>query len=124
MRKKDKKIKDREEIEEILFSNKICRIALSGEDNPYIVPINYGYKKNKIFLHTGIIGKKIDMIKKNNRVCFEVSDSIEELRSEKACDFSTKYRCVIGFGIIKIVEDLDRKKKNNDFRNRNRIDYR
>ena len=111
MRKKDKEIRDPEEVEEILSSNKVCRIALSDEDKPYIIPINYGYKENKIFLHTGRIGKKIDIIKKNNKVCFEVTDSVEELPAEKACDFSTKYRCVIGFGIIKIVDDLYEKEE-------------
>jgi nitroimidazol reductase NimA-like FMN-containing flavoprotein (pyridoxamine 5'-phosphate oxidase superfamily) len=111
MRKKDREIKDREEIEEILYSNKVCRIALSDDDKPYIIPMNYGYKGNKIFLHSAVEGKKIDIIKKNNKVCFEITDSVEELPAEKACDFSTKYRCVIGFGIIKIVDDLDREKE-------------
>lgn len=111
MRKKDKEIKDPEEIEEILSSNKVCRIALSDEDKPYIVPMNYGYRENKIFLHTGGEGKKIDIIGKNNKVCFEVTDSIRELSAEKACNFSTKYRCVIGFGFVKVIEDLDEKKK-------------
>ncbi|MEJ2354880.1 MAG: pyridoxamine 5'-phosphate oxidase family protein [candidate division WOR-3 bacterium] len=111
MRKKDKEIQVPEEIGEILSSNKICRIALSDGDAPYIVPMNYGYIEKKIYLHTAKVGKKIDIIRKNNKVCFEVTDSIEELSAEKACNFSTKYRCVIGFGTIKIVKDLDRKKQ-------------
>ncbi len=111
MRKKDKEITDRGEIEKIISSNKICRIALSDNNSPYIVPMNYGYKENKIFLHTGKTGKKIDIIKKNNKVCFEITDSAEITQAERACDFSTKYRCVIGFGTIKIVDDLNKKKE-------------
>jgi uncharacterized protein len=111
VRKKDKEIKDRKEIEEILSSNKICRIALSEDNNPYVIPMNYGYKENKIFLHTGKNGKKIDIIEKNNKACFEITDSVEIKRAEKACYFSTKYRSVIGFGNIKIVNELDKKKK-------------
>jgi nitroimidazol reductase NimA-like FMN-containing flavoprotein (pyridoxamine 5'-phosphate oxidase superfamily) len=111
MRKKDKEITDPKEIENIISTNKICRIALCDNDTPYIVPMNFGYKGNKILLHTGKAGKKIDIIKKNNKVCFEITDSIEIIQAENACDFSTKYRCVIGFGTIKIVNDLDRKKE-------------
>jgi nitroimidazol reductase NimA-like FMN-containing flavoprotein (pyridoxamine 5'-phosphate oxidase superfamily) len=111
MRKKDKEITDPKEIEKIISTNKICRIAICDKDTPYIVPMNFGYRENKIFLHTGKIGKKIDIIKKNNKVCFEITDSIEIIKAERACDFSTKYRCVIGFGTIKIVNDLSEKKK-------------
>lgn len=111
MRKKDKEITSQKEIEEIICSNKICRIALSDDNTPYIIPMNYGYKKNKIFLHTGRTGKKIDLIKKNNRVCFEITDSVEIKQAERACDFSTKYRSVIGFGKIKIVDEPDKKKE-------------
>jgi len=111
MRKKDKEITDPKEIEEIIYANKVCRIGLSEDNTPYIVPMNYGYKENKIFLHSAVVGKKIDIIKKNNKVCFEITDSIEIVQAEKACDFSTKYRCVIGFGTIKIVNDLNEKKE-------------
>lgn len=111
MRKKDKEITSQKEIEEIISSNKICRIALSDENTPYIIPMNYGYKENKIFLHTGRTGKKIDIIKKNNKVCFEITDSVEIKQAKKACDFNTKYRSVIGFGRIKITNEPDKKKK-------------
>lgn len=111
MRKKEKEITDQGEIEKIISKNKICRIALCDNDVPYIIPMNFGYKGNKIFLHTGREGKKIEIIKKNSNVCFEITDSIEIVQAEKACDFSTKYRSVIGFGTIKIVNDLSEKKE-------------
>jgi len=114
MRKKDKEIKDPREIEEIISANKICRIALCDKDTPYIVPMNFGYKENKIFFHTARKGKKIDIIKKNKKVCFEITDSIEILRAEKACNFSTKYRSVIGFGSIKIANNPDEKKSSSN----------
>ena len=111
MRKKEKEITDHAEIEEILSTNTICRIALCDNDFPYVIPMNFGYVGNKIFLHTGREGRKIDIIKKNSNVCFEITDSIELVSSEKACGFNTKYRCVIGFGTIKIVNDLNKKKE-------------
>ncbi len=111
MRKKEKEITDLKEIKEIIHANKICRIALSDDNVPYILPMNYGYKENKIFLHTERKGKKIDIIKKNNKVCFEITDFAEIKQAERACDFSTNYRSVIGFGNIKIVNEHGKKKE-------------
>jgi len=111
MRRKDREITDLKEIEGILTNNIVCRIAFSDKNMPYIVPMNYGYQKNKIFLHSAKGGKKNKIIKDNNQVCFEITDSIEIIKSENACDFDTKYRSVIGFGEIKIVDDIERKKE-------------
>lgn len=109
MRRSDKQITDGKEINEILSTNHICRIALSDGNKPYIVPLNYGYKNNRIYIHSATEGHKLNIIKANNNVCFEVTDSISTVTSEKACDFGTRYRSVIGFGKIKIVTDPDKK---------------
>jgi len=111
MRRKEREITDLKEIEEIITNNIICRIAFSDGKMPYIVAMNYGYQKNKIFLHSAKEGKKNKIIKDNNQVCFEITDSIEIIKSENACDFETKYRSVIGFGEIKIINDMERKKE-------------
>lgn len=110
MRRKEKEITIHTEIADILMSNTICRIALSDDDAPYIVPMNYGYRDNTLYLHSAREGRKIDIIRKNNRVCFEISDSIEPVKSEIACKFSTRYRSVIGFGEI---FHIDGKKEKN-----------
>ena len=111
MRRKEKEITDRNEIEEILTHNIICRIALSDNNVPYIIPMNYGYRKNKIYLHSAGVGKKIEIIQKNNNVCFEITDSIEITGARTACDYGTKYRSVIGFGRIKIMDSARDKKE-------------
>ena len=109
MRRNDKQITDQKELYEILFENRICRIALSHNDTPYIIPVNYGYHGNSIFIHSAREGYKLDIIRKNDKVCFEVTDSIDIVTAESACDFGTKYRSVIVFGKIKILSDLDKK---------------
>ena len=111
MRRKERQINNQTEINEILENNNICRIALLDNNVPYIVPMNYGYSNNKIYLHTANAGKKINIIKKNNQVCFEITDSIEIIRSEKACDFGTKFRSVIGYGKIKFIKEENEKQK-------------
>jgi len=66
LRRKEKEITNRNEIEEILTHNTICRIALSDNNIPYLIPMNYGYKENKIFLHSAGTGKKIEIIYQTN----------------------------------------------------------
>ncbi|MDK2383606.1 MAG: pyridoxamine 5'-phosphate oxidase family protein, partial [Candidatus Korarchaeota archaeon] len=72
MRRKDKEIRDLEEIEEILRRAFVCRIALCEDDRPYCVPMIYCYKEGAIYLHSAKEGKKLEVLKKNNRICFEV----------------------------------------------------
>ncbi len=109
MRRSEKQITDQKELNEILLKNHICRIALSDNNTPYIIPVNYGYDEKYIFIHSAVEGHKLDIIRKNNKVCFEITDSIDIVAAESACDFGTKFRSVIGFGKIKIVSDSDRK---------------
>ena len=100
LRRKDKEIKDPKIIQNILKENTICRIALSDRDEPYIVSMNYGYDGESIYLHCAPEGRKMDIMKRNNRICLEITDSTKLKGSEKACNFSTKYRSVIGFGFV------------------------
>lgn len=109
MRRNDKQITNRNTINQIIENNTICRIAFSENNIPYIVPMNYGYKDNSLYLHSAQEGKKINALKKNNQICFEITDSIEIVQSENPCDFVTKYRSVIGFGKILPVSDYDKK---------------
>jgi nitroimidazol reductase NimA-like FMN-containing flavoprotein (pyridoxamine 5'-phosphate oxidase superfamily) len=109
MRRNEREITDKSEISEILASNTICRIALSRNDTPYIVPMSYGYADGAIYLHSAGEGTKIDIIRENHRVCFEVTDFVEPVPGNKACDFSVRYRSVVGFGKIEIVEDIEEK---------------
>lgn len=103
MRRKDKEIKDPEITQDILKVNTVCRIALSDRDEPYIVPMNYGYDGEYIYLHCAPEGRKMEIIKRNNRICFEITDNIEQKSSEKACSFTTMYRSIIGFGSIEEI---------------------
>lgn len=111
MRRKDKEIKDMEEIESIINKSNVCRIALSENDSPYIVPVCFGYKDNCLYFHSANAGKKIDIIEKNNKICFEFDDYSGLLLSENPCDWDIKYSSVIGFGKASIIDDFDEKIK-------------
>ncbi len=104
MRRKEKEIKEKGVIEEILKENAVGRLATSVDDQPYVVPINYVYFDGKVYFHSHRDGTKMRNIAKNPRVCFEV-DSGEIVKSDKPCDFSWKYMSVIVNGKARVVTD-------------------
>ena len=111
MRRKEQEITDRAAIESIIARSTVCRLALSEDDQPYIVPLCFGYEDNVLYFHTAREGKKMDTLKKNNRVCFEVDCDHELVTGETACKWSMKYRSVVGFGKASLVDDPESKRK-------------
>jgi len=106
MRKTEREIKDKEEIESIIKQAQVCRVAFSAENIPYIVPMNFGYQDNCLYFHCAIQGKKLDIIRQNNEVCFEMDIDGELVKkTERLCYWTTKYRSVIGFGKASIIEN-------------------
>ena len=73
--------------------------------------MNYGYLDNALYFHSSSEGKKIDLLKKNNKVGFEIEYEHEILENEQSCKWTTKYRSIIGYGNIDIITDYERKKK-------------
>lgn len=111
MRRKEKEIKDPKQIEEIIKKAIVCRIAMCDDDMPYLVPVNFGYHDNAIYIHTAYEGKKIDILRKNNRVCFEMESDFQLVSADAACDWGTLYESVIGFGRARFIEDEEGKRK-------------
>jgi nitroimidazol reductase NimA-like FMN-containing flavoprotein (pyridoxamine 5'-phosphate oxidase superfamily) len=104
MRRKDKEITDRNTIESIILKSQVCRLAMVDEAGPYIVPLCFGFTNNTLYFHSAVEGKKLGLLRKNPRVCFELDCDTEVRTGEKACDFSMRYKSVIGFGNAAFVE--------------------
>lgn len=112
MRRNDKKITETEEIEELLLNQKIGRLGTSFNDRPYITPVNYVFIGGKIYIHSTIgPSHKLDNIRSNPNVCFEIEDVKEVLIKEPICASSVMYRSVIIFGTARIVPDNPSKKE-------------
>lgn len=109
MRRLDKEITDPLILNEILTKSRVCRIAFAIDGTPHIFPVNFGYKNNRIYIHSSTEGSKIDMVAKNNHICFEMELHDEIVRAKKACGWTTKYRSVIGWGTISMVKTRDEK---------------
>lgn len=114
MRKKEKQITDTAEMYEILQKGIICRLAFHDDPFPYILPFNYGYHDDCIYIHSAREGKKIELIKKNNRIGFEITTGIEIVKVFKSCGWTTKYKSVCGNGYAEILTGTQDKKKGLD----------
>ncbi len=111
MRRSEKEITDKLAIKKIINASLVCRLALSDGNQPYIVPLCFGYQDRTLYFHSALEGKKIDILKKNNRTCFEFDVNSEIIKAEKACKWGMKYQSVIGFGKAVLVENIAEKKK-------------
>ncbi len=111
MRRKDRLMSDPQEIEALIQRALVCRLAMADENGPYVVPLCFGYHRGSLYFHTGLEGKKLDILEKNNNVCFEFDLDHEIKQSVNACEWSMKYKSVIGFGKATLIRDHPLKKR-------------
>jgi len=110
MRRKEKEVTDPEAIQSIIRDCTICRLGLSLHDNPYIVPLSFGYDGTSLYFHTAKKGKKIEYINANNKVCFELEQGVHIVSDESnPCKWTFSFQSVIGYG--KIYELKDKRNK-------------
>ena len=110
MRRTDKQIDSREEIDAIINGSDVCRLALAVANEPYLVPVSFGYDGQSLYFHTAKSGRKIDCLAANNRVCFEVERNVRLVTDpQKACKWSFSFESVIGFGTVHELDTPERK---------------
>lgn len=108
MRRHEREITDPAAIEDILRQGSICHLAMVDDGEPYVLPMNFGYSDGALFLHCAAAGRKLDVLRKNPRVCFAVETDVAMLIDpEVACNGSARYRSVVGMGTAQIIEDPD-----------------
>ena len=110
---KNRELTFKPELEEIIQKCEVCNVAMIDIDgNPYVVPMNFGYHEDVIYLHSKKSGKKIDILKKNPRVCvsFSTSHQLHWVNEEVACSWSMKYKSVLAFGKVEFIDDMQEKR--------------
>lgn len=107
MRRNEKEIKDTKEIDRMLARASVCRIGMTEGNHPYIVPVNFAREGNDLYFHSAKAGKKIDILKKNPQVCFEVDFPGGLVENEMACLWGMKYKSIIGFGKAYFIESRE-----------------
>ena len=111
MRRKENEITDKTAMESIILGSSVCRLAFSEENRPYIVPLCFGYEDDTLYFHSAREGRKLDILRKNNKVCFEFDIDHEIVEADDACAWGMKYQSVIGFGKGSIIDDIESKRK-------------
>lgn len=114
MTRRERQVTDINEIIKILDKSKVVHLGMVDGDEPYIVPMNYGYTmedgKLTLYLHGAKRGRKLDVIRANPKVFFEMCCDIVPFEGEVACKYGITYASVMGRGIAEIVEDVEEKK--------------
>ena len=108
MLRKEREITEFGKIEKVMEKATVCRLGLADNNEPYVVPVNFGYEKNSIYFHSALEGRKVEIIRKNNRVCFEIDTDVGIGKTDTS-NCKVKYKSVIGMGRIYILENNEEK---------------
>jgi nitroimidazol reductase NimA-like FMN-containing flavoprotein (pyridoxamine 5'-phosphate oxidase superfamily) len=109
MRRKDREIRDLRELLEVIGGSRVCRLGMADGENPYVVPLNFGYEYRDgvlwFYFHGAGEGRKIDILKKNNAVCVEVDGGHALVEGEDiACAYGFAFESVIAQGRAEFIE--------------------
>ena len=113
--KRERQVTDLQEIIRILDTANILHLGMVDGDEPYVIPMNYGYTmrdgKLTLYLHGATKGRKLDLIRKNPKVCFSLECDVVPFEGKLPCQYGTVYSSVMGRGVAEIVEDVEQKKE-------------
>ena len=115
MTKRERQITDPDQIAHILDTGKVVHLGLAVDNEPYVVPMNYGYTmedgKLTLYLHSALRGKKLDMIRANPKVFFEIDCDLMPFEGRVPCQYGMVYSSIMGRGEAHLVEDVEQKKQ-------------
>ena len=113
MTKRELQITDESRICAILDAAKVLHLGLAVDNEPYVVPMNYGYTleegKLTLYLHSAVKGDKLELLRSNPNICFELDCDLVPFEGKVACQYGLSYRAVSGRGRAVIVEDTAEK---------------
>jgi nitroimidazol reductase NimA-like FMN-containing flavoprotein (pyridoxamine 5'-phosphate oxidase superfamily) len=104
LRRKDKEIGDRSEVEKLLMRAKVGRLATCVNDEPYVIPLSFVYRDGRIIVHGATEGRKMENIFRNPKICFEV-DEAELMPSDDPCKYNYRYMSVVASGRARVLEE-------------------
>jgi hypothetical protein len=97
----------------LLERAEVLRLGLVDSDGPYVVPVNFGFDGERIWVHGPLEGRRIDAIAADPRVCFE-ADEGEIVRAARPCGFTSRFASVIGYGTARLLEGASEKRRGLD----------
>jgi nitroimidazol reductase NimA-like FMN-containing flavoprotein (pyridoxamine 5'-phosphate oxidase superfamily) len=97
-------MKTSREMKLLLERMPVGRLAVTTEDGPYIIPVNYLFFEGSIYFHSGLSGRKMEALQADSRVCFLVDEVGPQVLWEQGCGISQVYKSVVCFGKAEFVE--------------------
>ncbi len=111
--RREREITDINKIIEILNKSKVLHLGLVDKDEAYVVPMNYGYTyengKLTLYLHGARRGRKLDLMRENPKVFFEMECDLNPFEGDVACKYGISYSSIMGKGIAEILENPEEK---------------
>lgn len=112
MRRKDREIIDLNEIHKVIRKCDVCRLAFHNEEYPYLIPLNFGVdfdgKDFKLYFHAAGEGMKLDLLRRNPRVAFEMDCEHKLVMEGDTGSCTMEYESVCGNGELRIVEEEEK----------------
>jgi len=105
MRRTEREIHDPLLVEALLCRAEYIHLGLWDGTSPYVVAVNFGYKDGAVYFHSALEGKKIECLRRCDRVCFEAVLNYELVRATKACGYTAHFKSVVGLGRAVFLED-------------------
>lgn len=113
MRRKDREVTSYEKMLEAVDGCDCCRIGLKDGEGIYIVPLNFGYEDRDgelaLYFHGADEGKKMDLIREQEMVSFEMDTKHELVEGNAPCAYSYLFESVMGRGRIEVLQDYQEK---------------
>lgn len=111
MRKSNRRVTDRERIDQFLKKQRIGYLGLSDQTSPYVVPLNFYWSGEKLYFHGADSGRKAAILAQSPLVCFTVAEELATLTSPIPAHTTTAYFSVMLFGRVRKVEPLDEQRE-------------
>ena len=114
MTKRERQVTDPDQILHILDTAKVLHLGMAVDNEPYVVPMSSGYTMEEgklvIYLHSATQGKKLDMLRKNPNVFFEIDCDLMPFEGRVPCQYGLVYSSIMGWGNARILENVEEKK--------------
>ncbi|MBS7633704.1 pyridoxamine 5'-phosphate oxidase family protein [Candidatus Bathyarchaeota archaeon] len=110
----------REEIDQLIEEEFLCRIAFCGKNTPYIAPFQYVLINGQLYFHFTKYGKKIGFLEEGKSVCVEIEKYTQDLKAYSFVTLTGELKAVKRteervLAIEKIVETARRKGLSENF---------
>jgi len=103
-----------EQKEDIINRCEVCNVAMVGDgEHPYVLPFNFAYNDQVLYLHSAPEGRKMEILKRNNKICvsFSTDHKLYHQNENVACSYSMRYKSVLLHGKVEFIDELEKKQE-------------